>query len=185
MLGPGSSGSEAQGEPHNVDHRPDDPPSQSFELGDVEDDWRRLHKHPAAAGRATVTGAVSYLSRHAAWAAAEHPAFPDHARQFGKERRRLEDATRMGVRPIRGVDCFDCAGTLIRDYRDPRPCRHDGPHTAGCDQGGLADGWTCQRCRRGYSDPEYRLAVAAAFAEQTGEPPQARGAAGRRSGRAG
>ena len=134
---------------------PTDPPSVAYELGQWEDDWRSVRGEPAATEAGTVVGAVGYLSRRAGWAADHHPAFDDFASEVASLRARLEVATSMDSRPLRGagVTCFQCEGVeLRREWTDH----------------GLADDWACPRCRTTYDQGTYWLAVRAHL-EASGE----------------
>lgn len=186
MLGRGSEGLSEDGTTNSGDPEP-----PAWILGWWEEIWREAlvlgSKRPVWQRRAdrTIAAAHLFLNEHLDWAAQYHHGFQVFARDIGGLRRHLEALLRAGDAPQDGVQCFECAGTLERVYRAPRPCScPPSPHhvrgASPCpacvwesthrshDQGGLVDpdpdvGWHCLRCHREYSAGEYRLAVSAAY----------------------
>lgn len=154
LLGPGSSGrSQVSGvrvagglmdDSHGYDEWPGDPQSAAWELARWEDNWRIIRGEPGAKDAANVAGSRVYLSNRLTWAADHHPEFDTFAHDVYRLRSRLERVTGMDDTPERGVPCLDCAATLLRVWTD----------------NGLADEWTCPRCRRAYSHAEHNLAAA-------------------------
>lgn len=132
---------------HHADEHADDPPAVAATLGGWEDDWRHSRGEPANPNPATVVGAAGYLHRRLQWAADHHPAFAELAAELATLHRRLTAAVGTLGLPEVGVPCFDCGTLLRRDW------------TAH----GLAEDWTCPSCRRDYTEPEYWLAVRAAY----------------------
>ena len=174
MLAAGSSH-------HGPDERDSDPESVAHTLGSWEDDWRSVRKEPAAPGPDMVQTAHDYLMVRLSWAGQHHPAFDEFAADLRRVHRRLELVTAEDRPTERApVKCFDCGqARLEREYRDPRPCPHVPPPSAGqpqheyaaflrswraahvCEQGGRVDVWSCRVCGRTYRPEEYRLAVVA------------------------
>lgn len=131
-------------------------------LATWEDVWRDWYG-TATDLRATIDRAADYLRDHLTDMARQTPRvdadaeeewppdLPQMAADLRQLRGRLEGVLRAGDRDDRaGVACFDCGGQLVRRMTPA----------------GLADRWTCRRCRREYTDPEYRLAVRAKIERQ-------------------
>jgi hypothetical protein len=194
MLARGSEGLSDDGTTN-----PGYPMPPSYLLSWWEETWRdaldqpyprhRPHQH----AHQTLLLAYAYLNANLGWAAAHHPGFGVFAGDIAGMRRYLEELLHAGDYPAEGVACFQCGATLIREYRDPVPCRHVteaeraglgfagwvrilasypelGDEHAACDQGGLQDpdpatGWRCSRCKRRYTVGEYMLAVRASYDE--------------------
>lgn len=136
-----------------TDAQDDDPESVAWTLASWEDDWRHTRSHDAASGPATVVAAAAYLGVHLGWAANWHPAFDEFACDLRRLANRLGEATKTTQRVLRApVPCFDCGGTLIRDWTDA----------------GLVDDWQCGNCRRVYRPEAYWLAVKAAMEREAG-----------------
>lgn len=145
--------------------------SVSHELGQWEDDWRRMRGEPAAPGPAFVSTAVEYLTVNVSWAASRHPAFREFADDMRRLRWMLEAVTRTVDRPVRAsAPCFElrpatdpdeeessriCGGVLERHYLAPES---GGPPSASPAHG-LQDDWVCRRCKRVYDQAGYWLAV--------------------------
>lgn len=159
-------------------------------LATWEDDWRETLGMPAAAGKASMASVTDFLGRQLWWAASQHPAFDDFARDLHRCRRGLEAVLRADERPLTApAPCVKCGGDLLQVYAPPKPCRHSQrPHPetgepmerwqerlhiwerehAACNQGGLALAtdprvpvWRCSYCRTEYTEAQYLLAVAA------------------------
>jgi len=127
------------------DEMASDPPLPLLTLATWEDDWRIELGH-GGGPRATVWRCVDYLSGHLTMMAQRHLAFDEFAADLARVRGRLEAVLRDGDREDHAdVSCFECGGRLVRRV---------GPR-------GADDHWTCGRCRRRYTDPEYHLAVRA------------------------
>lgn len=154
MLSNGSEGARAQGEAHNLDHYPNDPPSVAFELARWEDDWRSFRGDPAADGPASVVTAAGYLEIHTRWAAQHHPAFDEFLSDLRKLRGKLEAVTGTSTRPLRDpgeIACFDCGEKqLVREWTDQ----------------GFDDEWQCRACHRRYDQASYWLAMRAKLEEK-------------------
>lgn len=141
LLAGGSEGRSEDGTTYRVS----DPPSVAYALASWEDDWRSVRREPAASGPATVSAAAAYLGARMGWAAGNHPAFDEFARDVRRLRSRLLRTTAQDDTPETGAPCFGCSEPLERGWTDE----------------GLADHWFCRRCHRVYSDAEYWLAVRA------------------------
>lgn len=152
---------------HAKDHWPSDVPSVVAVLAWWEDDWRTYAGLPADR-EATVTGCAGYLLARLSWAAQQHPAFDEFARDMTRLRTTLQVATRSDEITERGVPCPECGDQLVRHYRDARECKHPGEHNPACDQGGRPSDWRCynRECdRREFTEKEYYFAVWANWAE--------------------
>lgn len=176
LLGPGGTGSTARrlspteiawgytGREHGIDNADTDGVSVTQLLVSWEDDWRHVRGEPATQP-ATVVGAAGYLRQRMRWAANQHPAFDEFATDLRQLLARLKDAAGLADRPApAAATCSQCgAGTLVREYRMPRPCKHKrhAPEDCDADQGGLSDHWSCRRCGREYDAAQYLLAVRA------------------------
>lgn len=127
------------------DEQINDPEPPLLVLATWEDDWRIELGH-GGGPRATVWSCADYLSTHLTLMAQRHLAFDEFAAHIGKVRARMELVLSEGVREDHAdVGCFECGGRLVRRVT----------------QRGADDHWTCGRCRRRYTDPEYHLAVRA------------------------
>ncbi len=152
MLSPGSDARArvwARERGDDVSHAGDevwsDPVPPLLLLATHEDDWRQILGHQPGP-TATVWRCVDYLGTHLTLMAQKHPAFDEFARDLAQLRGRLEAVLHDGNREDQAdVSCFECAGSLVRRITDR----------------GADDHWTCRRCRRRYTDPEYHLAVRA------------------------
>ena len=144
MLGPGSDA-------RDPGARRDDPPAVLFELDRWCVDWAEL-RDEASPWPVSLSGACSWLSVRAGWAAGQHPAFEEFADDLARMVSRLESVTASGDRPVRGAPCFECGADLERRWTDE----------------GLADEFVCPRCRRCYDMPSYWLAVRARLEEERG-----------------
>jgi hypothetical protein len=142
--------------PGNLHGRTDeswsDPVPPLLVLATWEDDWRIQFRH-GGGPRATVARCADYLDRNLDRAAREHPAFEDFAADLRRLRARLERVIHDQPHGDRAnVPCFDCGGDLERKLTGD----------------GFDDAWTCRRCKRRYTDPEYHLAVRAKIEAATG-----------------
>lgn len=149
LLSPGGAGSDqpsrAGNRDHAADEMPGDPPSVLAVLATWEDDLRHVLGDPPA-GEASVAGAAEYLSRRAARAAREHPAFGELAHDLRRLLGRMRLVLSADERPVLApADCFDCGARLRREWT----------------RRGLADDWECRRCGRRYTGAEYLLACRA------------------------
>lgn len=169
MVGPYSLGSQADSHEHESEA---DPPHPLLTLATWEDDWRKTFGQPAA-GPASVVAAVVYLGRWLHHAAQHHDAYDDFAREVGQLRSRLEDVLRDGERDERAAPCPKCKVNLVRKAKPRRRVRYcpgHGPLTTCpipqqgcCDSGGLADEWSCPRCKKTFSKKDYHNIVAATY----------------------
>lgn len=159
MLGPGSPGESRTclaerglDAAHVDDERWAEQGPPLLVLATWEDDWRIQFGHGGGL-RATVDRAADYLARNLTRAGSEHPAFDEFAADLRRLRARLEAVIHDQPQgDLAGIPCFDCGGDLERKLTDR----------------GLEDHWTCRRCRRRYTDPEYHLAVRAKIEGVTG-----------------
>lgn len=132
------------------DERVNDPLPPLALLASWVDVWRDVLDQPTSLP-ARIDRELDYLTGHLTEMAARlEPPFADFAREIKQLRARLEGVLHAGDRDDQaGVNCFDCGGSLIRRMTDT----------------GMADRWTCKRCKREYTDPEYHLAVRARLSE--------------------
>lgn len=118
-------------------------------LGTWQMVWQDALDHETDDARVTLVEAVDYLDRNLTYMAGyQHVPFEDMARDFRKCRTHLESVLhdqRQGDRA--NVGCFDCRGDLERKIGAT----------------GFEDHWTCQRCHRRYTQPEYNFALRAAI----------------------
>lgn len=129
-----------------------DPIPPLLVLATWEDDWRETFHH-GGGPRATVERCFDYLDRNLALAGSQHPAFDGFAADLRKLRARMERVIHDQPQgDLANVSCFDCGGDLERKLTDD----------------GFDDAWTCRRCKRRYTDPEYHLAVRAKVEERAG-----------------
>lgn len=127
------------------DERAGDPLPPLALLASWVDVWRDILNQPTSLP-ARIDRELDYLNGHLTEMAAREPPFADFAREIRQLRARLEGVLHAGDRDDpAGVGCFDCGGSLIRRMTDT----------------GMADRWTCKRCDREYTDPEYHLAIRA------------------------
>ncbi len=153
LLAAGSEGLDETGETS----KDNDPGSVAFDLGWWAMDWSEERGDPLTFGPpprdgrqrspATVVAvALDYLRAHGRWAAQHHLGYDTYAADIRKLHARMETVTARHRAPTRaGVPCFDCGGDLIHEI----------------DDNGLEDcEWTCQVCRRRYTDRAYALALA-------------------------
>lgn len=95
--------------------------------------------------RVEVVEAAAWLDRMLARAAAEEwVPVEDFARDLRRCRAHVEAVLHDGEQHDYGAPCMTCGATLERVWGEVA----------------ARDGWTCRRCRRAYSEGEYRLAVA-------------------------
>lgn len=144
MLAPGSTGSAAikallnapgewtgdkwdiaAGEPtfaHYADENPADPPTILFDLSRWQDDWAESRDEKP--GRPTMTDVVGWLTLRLTWAGEQHPAFDEFAVDVHRMLVRLQISTATGEWPLYGARCQYDDTLLVREYRDPEPCKH-------------------------------------------------------------
>lgn len=117
-------------------------------LGSWEQLWRDHLDQPTDL-RLTIDRAADYLGRHLTdMGEVLDPPFDEFAKDIHGCRAHLESVLSEGDRDDpAGVGCFDCGGQLVRRMTDT----------------GLDDKWTCRKCERRFTDPEYHLAVRAAI----------------------
>lgn len=146
---------------------PNDPWPVLAVLEAIERTWRLEFGHGPATVVATITSCASYLEQWLWLASRSFRGFDDDAATLRTLASRLRHAVGLADDPVKGVGCFDCDGTLQRTYRvpvwpvpDPRRSV-DGQR--GLEFEGLADTWTCPKCRRDYEPESYYLAVRAAL----------------------
>lgn len=141
LMGPGGESGDAL---------PSDPMPSLLLLATWEDAWRHELGQPAAAHLADMPTAYGYLSDWLDVAAQKHPAFDEFASDLRRQVARLEAVLHDGIKDDpAGIECFECGGGLVRKMTDH----------------GMDDRWTCRRCRRRYTDPEYHLAIRAMLEE--------------------
>lgn len=148
LLGKGSEGLAENGKTS----RDGDPPSVSYELAWWANAWAEARGEAAPVrdewpARRQVHAAFAYLDVFTRWAAQQHPAFGQYAADLHQLHARLERATgRAEFVEHAEAECFTCGSdALVRKQTDK----------------GLDDHWTCGRCGRRYSWPEYILALRA------------------------
>ncbi len=137
--------------------RGNDPGSVAFDLGWWAMDWSEERGDdlnfgpPPRDGRqrppdTVVVVALDYLLAHGRWAAQHHLGYDAYAADIRKLHARMETVTARHRAPTRaGVPCFDCGGDLVHEVDEDN---------------GLEDcEWTCQLCRRRYTDRAYALAL--------------------------
>lgn len=174
LYGPGSDGANQTREilhsddpehaaPHADDEWPGDAPSVLGELERWERDWRHTLGLRPATTEATVSGCASFLDENLTRMAQNTDSdFAAFATDMHRLRTVLHRVTSTGEHVEYGVPCLDCETRLVRRARDPKPCRHEGPHRETCNQGGLSD-WRCpdRECSRTrYDEADYLLACA-------------------------
>src|SRR5690625_4887227 len=97
LLSPGTensvTSSRTGNRAHVADHYPSDPPSAAGVLATIEDDWRNYRGDRAADYEPDIERSATYLTKHVAWAARVHPAFPDTAATLRSLRHRMERVT--------------------------------------------------------------------------------------------
>ena len=121
-----------------------DPPSVLFELERWEAALREDMGLHAATTKATISNVTSFLHEHLTWAAQNHPAFDDFARELRQLRGHVDRALGRSDRPVfANCACLDCGERLARRWTIS----------------GLEDDWTCLGCRRTYTESDYYLAV--------------------------
>jgi hypothetical protein len=164
LIGPGNAITDRDGQPN-------DAPSVVAILAGWEDDWRSSRGLPGAPDRATVPNVAAFLREHNGWAASRHPAYDEYAAEVLDLLACIRAALRLvsapevarvdgtAVRCIATIEDVTCGATLLRDYADPRPCSHDGPHRRWCDQGGLRDDARSPHCATTYGPAELYLAL--------------------------
>lgn len=160
-LGPRSSGAAAFASDDPEDWPRDDDwhPLDVLETWSVM--WWSWFGTPEPTQRLTAADYAEYLTSVLHLAAATQPTVdewppdvPDMLRDIEKLKARLEDVTHAGDRPQRSqVPCLDCGERLEHRYSNPDGTEpeNDNPDN---------DRWVCPRCRRTYTDAEYRLAKA-------------------------
>lgn len=117
-------------------------------LGTWEQLYREEFDQPSDL-RQTIARAGDYLERQMArMAETEEVPFEDFARDVRGCRGHLEAVMHDQAQGDRAnVGCFECGGDLERRLTDA----------------GFEDHWTCRRCRRRYTHPEYLFALRAAL----------------------
>lgn len=186
--------------PPPEDYAQDGTPPAAWVLGCWRADWQMLKGEPLT-GAAEVGELVTYLADHLSrMAQYEEAAVAKLAHDVKAARFHLEEVLHDGERNEQGAPCVHCGQALVRVPAKPEPCActrswmSHAPHRSGVacrrchqeerhsehQQGGLGDEWQCLRCRRRYTEREYRYAVgvtylahspvltAAQLAEQTG-----------------
>ena len=118
--------------------------------------WERIyrdHFEHYTGLKATMSRVVDYLERHLhEFAETEDVPFEDFARDLRSCRAHLQAVMHDQAQGDRAnVGCFDCGGDLERRLTEA----------------GFEDHWTCRRCRRRYTDPEYHFALRAQLEAQT------------------
>lgn len=129
-----------------AEEQTNDPLPPLLVLASWEDDWRVELGHHGGP-RATVWRCADYLGTHLTMMAQRHLAFDEFAADLARLQARMEAVLHEGDREDHaGIGCLACdGGQLVRKVT----------------RAGLDDHWTCRRCRRRYTDPEYHLAVRA------------------------
>lgn len=175
---------------HKDDEYDTDANTPTLILATWEDDWRDTLGSPTEK-RPTVRHATAYLLDHLTLMAQRvDPPIDEFAGDIAALRYHLEEVLGDGVRNQPGAPCIHCGTALVRVSSKPRECKHrrlaaDVARLAAeprfdlmalcqaypaiaeahrhCDQGGLRDSWQCLRCRRRYTDDQYRYAVGADY----------------------
>jgi ribosomal protein L37AE/L43A len=153
MLGPGSDGSAGLAAGDHIHESRADPTPTLTLLAKWAEQWRAAFGHPVR-GRGTrkLHQVAGYLQRQLTQAAQIQQCETVRlATELRAQVGRLEAILHEGIRhDAAGVACFDCGGKLQRRMIET----------------GIEDEWTCARCRRRYSQPEYHLAVRAQLQAQ-------------------
>ena len=117
-------------------------------LGTWDMTWRAELEHDEPLTAGTLSEYVDYLDRQMTYMAGyPHMPFEDFAHDLRRCRAHLESVlhdARQGDRA--NVGCFECGGSLERRLTERE---------------GFEDFWTCQRCRRRYTQAEYNFALRA------------------------
>ncbi|EFQ82717.1 transcriptional regulator, MerR family [Aeromicrobium marinum DSM 15272] len=178
---------------HRDDERETDSATLGLTLAQIEDDWREVLQIPAADNELhSVGSAAAFLDQHLSrMAQIEAGDFPSNASDVATLRHTLEDVLGDGARDEPGAPCVHCGFSLVRKSAKPKLCRHRRlrdevaqmsgeprfslldllraypalafEHEACGDQGGSRDRWECLRCRRRYSEDQYRFAVGVTY----------------------
>jgi len=171
---------------HKQDEWDGDADTPMLVLVQWEDAWRDTLGSPTQR-RPHLKHAIDYLADHLTLMAQRHdPPIADFAEELAALRYHLEEVLGDGVRNQPGAPCVHCGTALVQISSKPRACKHRRladdlakafeeprfnlhalcwayPKIAlehqKCDQGGLRDTWQCLRCRRRYTDDQYRHAV--------------------------
>lgn len=124
-----------------------------FVLGRWEDVWRDALEHDPPADRFEMAATVDYIDRTMSYMADyPHVPFEDFAKDLRRCGGHLEAVLHDQSRGDRAnVGCFECGGDLERRIGDE----------------GFEDFWTCDKCRRRYTSPEYNFALRAKLEEAT------------------
>jgi hypothetical protein len=109
--------------------------------------WRVEHGKESDR-RPTIASEVGFLRQILHWAWDEELHWDAFAADIRGARVRLEDILYAGEREETGMPCLYCSALLIRKRQQ---------------NGGLIDAYECRRCRRGYTEDEYRNVLAAAY----------------------
>jgi hypothetical protein len=175
---------------HKADEWDGDANTPMLVLVQWEDAWRDTLGSPTQK-RPHLRDAIKYLGDHLTLMAQRHdPPIGDFAEELATLRHHLEEVLGDGVRNQPGAPCVHCGTALVQLSSKPRACKHRVladevaklakdprfnlmalclayPHMAvehmRCDQGGLRDTWQCLRCRRRYTDDQYRYAVGSEY----------------------
>lgn len=171
---------------HKADEWDGDAETPTLVLVQWEDAWRDALGAPTER-RPHFRHALEYLLANLTRMAQKvDPPVGDFATEIASLRYHLEEVLGDGIRNQPGAPCVHCGTALVQISSKPRACKHRQladdvarlaneprftlhaltyayPHLEAehrkCDQGGLRDSWQCLRCRRRYTDDQYRHAV--------------------------
>lgn len=109
----------------------------------------------------TLTGVVGWLQSNLdsrAGIAQRFHAFDEFASSVARLRSAVQHAAELADDPLEAeAECFDCGGSLIRDYAPPTGPTW--PPRRGRSDEGLTDKWRCADCRRVYDQQEYFIGL--------------------------
>jgi ribosomal protein L37AE/L43A len=126
-----------------------------YVLGSWDSVWREALDHGEPAGQFELPEALDYLDRTMGYMADfPHVPFEDFATDLRRCAAHIEAVLHDQQQGERAnVGCFDCGGDLERRIG----------------KDGFEDFWTCGRCKRRYTSPEYNFALRAAIEAKTKE----------------
>lgn len=167
--------------PPDEDHAggPRAPAAPGWVLANWRAEWQLLSDAPSAGERSVAASVVYLVTELSRMAQRESARVAELARDVSAARYHLEEVLHDGDRNEPGAPCVHCGTALVRVPAPARPCacvkawvphaphrpgvacircRQEERHAAHA-QGGLGDMWQCLRCRRRYTEQEYRYAV--------------------------
>ena len=105
-----------------------------------EEDWRRMLGNPPDPDvPASLEDAATFLDEHLSWAAQEHDAFDEFAREVRQQRAHIEDVLHAGERTETGAPCLEHNKPLVKVYGKTE----------------ADDRWVCPRCPEPVSLADY------------------------------